>query len=589
MENNENKQSKKNIKKWIILAAILLILIAIGTMTTMYIINSDISYEIEEITQFNFFKLYENKKYGVIDRSGNIIIEPTYDAINIPNPSKGLFICYYDYNEENDIYKTKVLNDKNEQIYTQYEEILPFIFKESTSEVPFEKSVLQYKENGKYGLIGFDGKKITQAKYDSIESLLYKEGCLLVKENEKYGLINIKGKQVIKTQYDTITADGYYDEQTKYKQTGFIVGNKTTNGYRYGYIDSKGKEVLEVRYNQIERITEINNTQDIYLLEYQNGKVGVFKNKQCIIKNDYEDIEYNYTNELFLVTKNSKQGVMNLEGKYVLELEYDSILFSGRNINTKKDDKIIIYNKNGEEQNNEEYTDIISTENENYFVTINKEEKFGVINKEGTVIIKNDYQYIEYAFDNYFIATKDNKVGLLTDKEEEKIAISYNVIQKIQNNNILQAIDASRNMMEIYNNEIIKTIEMKNASLSIEYDYIRIMSDKEMKYIDEKGNEISNIEIFKNNVLFASNSNGKWGFVDKQKNVIIESKYDMVTEFNKYGYAGIKQNDKWGVVDIQGKIIVEPTYKIDWQDPEFINKYCKLNFGYGFEYYTDEL
>ena len=93
----------------------------------------------------------------------------------------------------------------------------------------------------------------------------------------------------------------------------------------------------------------------------------------------------------------------------------------------------------------------------------------------------------------------------------------------------------------------------------------------------------------KNNTLFASSQEGKWGFVDKDGKEVIEYKYDMVTEFNSYGYAGVKLNDVWGVVDRSGNIIVEPSYKIDWKEPDFISKYCKLNFGYGFEYYTDEL
>ena len=42
----------------------------------------------------------------------------------------------------------------------------------------------------------FEGKKITSAIYDSIESVLYKEGCLIVKQNEKYGIINIKGTKI---------------------------------------------------------------------------------------------------------------------------------------------------------------------------------------------------------------------------------------------------------------------------------------------------------------------------------------------------------------------------------------------------------
>ena len=64
----------------------------------------------------------------------------------------------------------------------------------------------------------------------------------------------------------------------------------------------------------------------------------------------------------------------------------------------------------------------------------------------------------------------------------------------------------------------------------------------------------------------------------------------MVTEVNEYGFAGIKLDNKWGVVDKNGKVLVEPKYeKIDWLEPDFVSKYCKLNFGYGFEYYSDEI
>ena len=60
----------------------------------------------------------------------------------------------------------------------------------------------------------------------------------------------------------------------------------------------------------------------------------------------------------------------------------------------------------------------------------------------------------------------------------------------------------------------------------------------------------------------------------------------MVTELNTYGFAGIKRDNKWGVINKEGKIIVEPTYEIEWDNPEFIGPYVKLNFGYGMIYYT---
>ena len=62
----------------------------------------------------------------------------------------------------------------------------------------------------------------------------------------------------------------------------------------------------------------------------------------------------------------------------------------------------------------------------------------------------------------------------------------------------------------------------------------------------------------------------------------------MVTELNDYGFAGTKKDGKWGVVNSDGTVIVDPTYEIKWDEPEFIGRYCKFNFGYGMIYYTKD-
>ncbi|MCI8362491.1 MAG: WG repeat-containing protein [Clostridia bacterium] len=153
----------------------------------------------------------------------------------------------------------------------------------------------------------------------------------------------------------------------------------------------------------------------------------------------------------------------------------------------------------------------------------------------------------------------------------------------------MQAIISKENIINMYNNKMVQQVSIKNGVLYTYDNYIKLLSNTEMKYLNNDGNLINNKEIFTQNSVFSYNKNGKWGFVNKEDNIIVEAKYDMVTEFNNYGYAGICINDKWGVVNENGEIIQEPSYKIDWNEPEFIGKYCKLNFGYGFEYYTDEL
>ena len=63
----------------------------------------------------------------------------------------------------------------------------------------------------------------------------------------------------------------------------------------------------------------------------------------------------------------------------------------------------------------------------------------------------------------------------------------------------------------------------------------------------------------------------------------------MVTEFNKYGFAGIKEGNKWGIIREDGTIIVEPKYEISSNvEPEFIGQYYKINYG-GEMYFTDEV
>lgn len=96
--------------------------------------------------------------------------------------------------------------------------------------------------------------------------------------------------------------------------------------------------------------------------------------------------------------------------------------------------------------------------------------------------------------------------------------------------------------------------------------------------------------MFKSNTLIANKKDNKWGFIDRDGNIVVEHKYDKVTEFNEYGYAGIKLNDKWGVIDSKGNIVKEPSYEdIETNSaPEFLGEFYKVYYGYGEFYYTDK-
>ena len=114
-------------------------------------------------------------------------------------------------------------------------------------------------------------------------------------------------------------------------------------------------------------------------------------------------------------------------------------------------------------------------------------------------------------------------------------------------------------------------------------------SDDSVQYFDKSGKKLESKDVFPNNKLFAYKERNKWGFKDKDGNIVVKPIYDMVTEFNEYGYAGIKSKNKWGSINENGDVIKEPTYEVESNIiPSFIKEYYQVDLGYGEPYYTNE-
>lgn len=572
-------KSKKGLIIFLIISLIIFIFICYNVFSKKdkYNIN------FEEINQRQYFLDFD-EKYGVINKDGEEIIDTNFDMIQIPNPSKDIFVCMSNYNAETGSYETKIYNKNREELFTNYEKVEAISRQESLDNIPYEKSVLKYKENGKYGLINLSGEKITKPIYDDIQALEYKEGMLTVKQNDKFGIININGDEIIKVKYDGIQADQYSLNENHNKKAGFIVSIKTNDGYKFGYINYKGKTLLETEYNEIARINYINDDESVYLVAFKNGQAGLFKNKSKVLENEYEDIQFDNINNLLILQRNGKQGVSDLDGKKIIQLEYDNIIITGNSINAQKGDEVTVFNSEGEKLKNSNFISVLETDNKNYFITIDKNENYGVIDKDDNVIIDNKYTFIDYLFDNYFVAQNEQKIGIVDDKGKEVIKFDYDVLQKIEGTDLIQGI--KNESIDLIDKNMKKILTMKNAQIDIKENYIKIYNSEDRKYLQYDGKEVSNINVIKEAKLFAKKSNNKWGFVDKNGNIKIQYTYDMVTELNEYGYAGIKLNGKWGVINSEGKIIQEPIYDLQELEPQFIGKYYKVDLGYGENFYT---
>lgn len=574
----------KRERNYLIPITLFIIILIIGLIVGFFFSrNIKYSIKLEEIERANveYYVLEKNDKYGVINREGTVIIEPQYGGIKIPNPTKDTFICLVDADSDT----WKAVDSSNNQKWTNYNSVDAISIKAITSLVPYEKTVLKYQEGNLYGLIDFEGNKIIDAVYEDISSVDYKEGYLKVKEQENYGVINIKGTKIIDTAYDDITSDGYYSEEEKYANAGFILRIKTDDGYKYGYAKSNGKMLLDTVYNEINRITEIENSKDIYFITSLNGKYGLIKDSNEIIKNDFRSINFDRTNNLLTVQKNSSYGVYDLEGNCIIPIDYDDIIVGGEYINAFKGENAVIFDKEG---NNIE-TENTSKErvSDDYSIIIDKDNNYNILDKNNKILLKDKYSYIEYFKNDLFIATNDSKTGLIKANGEIVVPLQYSTIQNVEGADCLQATLMDTNKTLVINSQGKVQEGLENSSFIKGDNYVKILSDTDVKYYTLEGNETTYKELFPENTLYAVKQNDKWGFKNSEGNIVVNCEYDFVSE-QEGNYAGIKKDGKWGIIDTTGNILKEPTYELAFNNVRFLGEYYEIGTNVGLPIYCGD-
>ncbi len=482
-------------KNPIIVIVLLIIIVVVGILINNKIESKKLQYAISNVEVYKYIKYKEKENFGVIDRDGNIIVDASYKNIEIPNPEKDLFVCYID--EEN----SEVLNSKKEKLFTEYDKIESIKLKNIATTLCFEKSVLKYKKDNLYGLIDFNGKKLTQNEYDSIENLQSTEGKFIVSKNEKYGVININGKVLVQTKYDQISTDEYRLEENDFTKSGFIVSNTTDEGYRYGYIDYKGKKILNNEYNDIIRVKDLN---DIYLIASKNGQYGLYKGNKQIIKHEYQSIIYT-ENGAFILEKNGQFGIANKKGEIKVETKYTQIEDNGIYLYAQNSKDNDVYDIEGNKKDISYSKSVFETENQNYRITTlinNDVPYYGIENVQGQTLVENTYNYIEYAYGDFFIVEdKNEKYGVINANGRVILDIKNDLIQKIRNKNMIQISSRKNNKTKIYSSKMEEVVSIKSATIQNEDNFVKIYNKNEQIFLDKQGNKIDeNSEIVKNDL-----------------------------------------------------------------------------------------
>ena len=457
------------------------VIIAIAVVIMFIFIMKNVLKEREKITGDNeYFALYAQNKWGVINQAGEEIIAPSYkEMIVIPNKSKDVFLCTYNINEQTGEYNTKALNSKNEEILTGYEQIEVLENIDKNDNVWYEENILKIKKNGKYGLIDFNGKELVPAEYDEITVLEGIENSIIIKKDGLVGLVNDNGSTIVELSYKEI------------KNLG--------DTYKNGYITVDAQ-----------------------------GKYGVISTtKKQILENKYEEIAQLYLDNYYLVKENGAQKLIDSNGKTIIENGFDEI-------------KSV-------------------TSNGIIFV---KDSLYGEMNTSGEITIEPKYQYLKEAYRGTYIAKINDKFGIMDNLQNISLEFNYTGLTYNEKANLFLAEDAGYKTSIINDRFEVKLTGIL-SEINIDESYIRMRMNDEYKYYNLKGEEKTNTQILKDNTLFLSKKDGKYGYVDKKGNVVVEHIYDDATEQNQYGFAAVKSNGLWGSIDSNGKVIIEPKYNLE--------------------------
>lgn len=481
------EEPKLNIKK--VFAVILaLVVIVMFIFVIKGLLNKDTSQG--KIISKDYVVAFKDGKWGVIDNEGNTVIDPSYaEMIVIPNSKNDIFLCTYDVDYNSGTYKTKVLNSKNEEVYTEYDKVEAIQNMDENSNIWYESNCLRVLKEGKYGLINLSGKELLPCEYTEINALEGIKNSLKIYKDGKVGIVDSEGKIILKPEYLDVTNLG------KDNKDGFII--KSDDG-KYGAVNYSGELTLDAIYEDVLKV----NSNDLYVVK----KSG----KQILVKNDGTEILSNGFDEITAILKNQDNGV-------------------------------VVKNKN----------------------------KYGVMQTTGQMKIPANYDELKEAKSGSFIAKENGKYGIIDLDGNTKVDFKYNSISYDESANLYIAED------EAFNNDIIDDEYLVKLSgilvdFDSEKDYLELRQNDEYKYYNFKLEEKNVADIFTSNTLFLSKKDGKYGFIDKSGNVVVDYIYDDATEQNKYGYAGVKKDGKWGSIDNKGKLVQEPTYNLE--------EYLKIDF-----------
>ena len=328
----------------------------------------------QEAINYSFYNdlaiVKKGNKYGILDTNESYVIKPEYELI------------IYDKNDQLYLFSqagTIRLLDKNLNTFSDH------VFSGSSDDIKFR--VHRYK---------------------------FSDDLMVVKVDSLYGYLNREGDFSIAPQ--------------------FRFARRFENGYaiiglhNYGLINKSGKIILDEEYDVIK--SEYGN----YIVA-QRGSISKVLKGDSIVVNHIDGFVKKISKRYMLIQRNdNKMQLLNLAGESILPETYDQIEFQmfAPGITVRNGNAWGYYDLEANKLVAPLKYEMVNSYYGGLTVIVKSEGYYGLLNKEGELILKPEYDEIK-AMTHGVLIMQDGKYGLFDKRCNEIFPLIYGSIEYIGN------------------------------------------------------------------------------------------------------------------------------------------------------------
>lgn len=338
----------------------------------------------------SFFPVKLNKKWGLINKQGELVLPPEYSAIDE-------FDEYgYAVMQRNGM--VGLLNEAGREVLAaRYDDIKVL-----------DHDLIAVMDLGEWMVINLEGETILDKGYTKVE--VWRGDYLAFQQNGKWGVVTKHGQQVVPPRFDEVYQEG---DQFFITRKGDLLGVIAARGqmvleneasevrifndsllfYRlgrdWGAVNNRGREIIPAKYKSFRRLS------DLFITLEENNHVYLFSIPcgQLISDREYDEF-YSFSRRYVLAKENRRLGLLDFCGRTVLEPKYSEIQAYQRDM-----------------------------------FRVNVNGKWGVVNIDNEVIIPVGYDYIAPLKGAVCLVKKDGKFGVVNSRGEEVIEPAYGRIE----------------------------------------------------------------------------------------------------------------------------------------------------------------